>query len=104
MANTLKNTKTTVKKGKKLNDEDILNDILISMKHLVSSYAIGLNEASNKNIYKLFSSLLNNSSKLQAELFDMSFKKGWYTIETAEDKKIDNAYKKYNNSLKDIEN
>ena len=43
MANTLKNTKTSIKKGKNLNDEDILNDILISMKHLVSSYAIALN-------------------------------------------------------------
>jgi len=104
MANTLKNKKTNVKKGKKLNDEDILNDILISMKHLVSSYAIALNEASNKNIYKLFNSLLNNSSKLQAELFDMSFKKGWYTIETAENKKIDNAYNKFNTCLKDIDN
>ena len=104
MANTLKNNKTTVKKGKKMNDEDILNDILISMKHLVSSYAIALNEASNKSIYKLFSGLLNNSSKLQAELFDMSFKKGWYTIETADNKKIDNAYNKFNTCLKDIEN
>ena len=104
MANTLKNTKTSVKKGKKLNDENILNDVLISMKHLVSSYAIALNEASNKNIYKLFNNLINNSSKLQAELFDMSFKKGWYTIETAEDKKINNAFKKFNNCLKDIEN
>jgi len=104
MANTLKNNKTAVKKGKKMNDEDILNDILISMKHLVSSYGIAINEASNKNIYKLFNSLLNNSSKLQAELFDMSFKKGWYTIETAENKKIDNAYNKFNTCLKDIDN
>jgi len=104
MANTLKNNKTAVKKGKKMNDEDILNDILISMKHLVSSYAIALNEASNKNIYKLFNSLLNNSSKLQAELFDLSFKKGWYTIETADNKKIDNAYNKFNFCLKDIDN
>lgn len=104
MTNTLKNTKVSVKKGKKLNDEDILNDVLISMKHLVSSYGIAVNEASNKNIYKLFNSLLNNSSKLQAELFDMSFKKGWYVIETAEDKKINNAYNKFNSSLKDIDN
>ena len=104
MANTLKNTKTLVKKGKKLNDEDILNDVLISMKHLVSSYSIALNEASNKNIYKLFSSLLNNSSKLQSELFDISFKNGWYTIETADSSKIDKTFKKFNKSLNDIEN
>ena len=103
MSSTLKNNKTIVKKGKKLNDKDILNDVLISMKHLVSSYGIAVNEASNKNIYKLFNSLLNNSSKLQAEIFDISFKKGWYTIETADNKKINNAYNKANNCLKDIE-
>jgi len=104
MGKTLKNTKVSVKKGNKLNDEDILNDILISMKHLVSSYAVGLNEASNKNIYKLFSNLFNNSSKLQADLFDMSFKLGWYNIETADEKKINKAYNKFNSCLKDIEN
>ena len=103
MGEIMKNTKTNVKKGKDLNDEDILNDILISMKHLVSSYAIALNEASNKNIYKLFNTVLNNSSKSQANLFDLSFKKGWYTIETADNKKIDNAYSKFSNCLKDIE-
>jgi len=104
MGEILKNNKTTVKNGSKLNDEDLLNDILISMKHLVSSYAIGLNEASNKNVYKLFSTVLNNSSKLQANLFDLSFKKGWYTIETADNKKIDNAYNKFKKCLNDINN
>ena len=74
MGETVKNTKTPIKKGLKLNDSDILNDILISYKHLVSSYAIALNEASNKNIYKLFLEVLTNSSKIQADLFDISFK------------------------------
>ena len=53
MGETIKNTKSQVKKGNNMNDEDILNDVLISYKHLVSSYATALNEASNKNIYKL---------------------------------------------------
>ena len=104
MGETLKNNKTSVKKGNKLNDEDILNDILISMKHLVSSYAIGLNEASNKKVYKLYNTVLNNSSKLQANLFDLSFKKGWYTIETADNKKINNTFNKFNKCLSDIDN
>ena len=104
MGETIKNTKTPVKKGKMLNDEDILNDILISMKHLVSSYGISLNEASNKNVYKLFFNLFTNSSKVQSDLFEMSFKKGWYTLETADEIKIENAYNKFNKCLSDISN
>lgn len=104
MGETLKNTKTSVKKGKELNDEDMLNDVLISMKHLVSSYGIALNEASNKNVYKLFLNVLTNSSKVQAELFDIAFKKGWYTLEIADETKIENAYNKFNKCLKDIIN
>ena len=103
MGETLKNTKIPVKKGYMLNDEDILNDALISFKHLVSSYAIALNEASNKSIYKLFSEVLTNSSKIQADLFDMSFKKGWYVLETADETKIDNAYKKFSKLLTELD-
>ena len=102
MGETLKNTKTPVKKGCMMNDQDILNDILISYKHLVSSYAISLNEASNKNVYKLFFEVLTNSSKIQADLFDISFKKGWYNLETADEKKIENAYNKFNKCLNEL--
>lgn len=102
MGETIKNTKTQVKKGYEMNDSDRLNDILISYKHLVSSYAIALNEASNKNIYKLFLNLLESSSKTQAELFQLAFSKGWYTLETAEEKKIETAYDKFNKCLSEL--
>ena len=85
-----------------MNDEDILNDILISYKHLVSSNAISLNEASNKNIYKLFLELFINCSKIQAELFDLAFKKGWYVLETADETKIENAYNKFSKALNEL--
>ena len=104
MGETVKNTKTPIKKGLKLNDSDILNDILISYKHLVNSYATALNEASNKNIYKLFLNLFESSSKIQAELFELSFKKGRYQLETAEETKIEKAYNKFNKCLSELSN
>ena len=104
MGEIVKNNKTAVKKGLKLNDSDILNDILISYKHLVSCYATALNEASNKNIYKLFLGLFESSSKIQSELFELSFKKGWYQLETAEETKIEKAYDKFNKCLSELSN
>lgn len=102
MGETLKNTKVKVSNNVVFNDEDILNDVLISFKHLVSSYAIALNEASNKEIYKLFYNVFSSSSKIQALLFDTSFKLGWYQIECADENKIENTYEKFNSNLTQI--
>ena len=102
MGETIKNNKTQVKKGIEMNNSDRLNDILISYKHLVSSYATALNEASNKNIYKLFLNLLEQTSKIQAELFQLAFQKGWYTLETADETKITKAYDKFNKCLNEL--
>lgn len=99
MGETIKNNKTQVKKGLEMNDSDRLNDVLISYKHLVSSYAISLNEASNKNIYKLYLNLFESSSKMQAELFQLAFQKGWYTLETADETKIEKTYNKFDKCL-----
>lgn len=103
MGETIKNTKTSVKKGCELNDENILNDVLLSYKHLVSSYAIALNEASNKNIYKVYLDAFLSSSKMQADLFQLSFQKGWYTLETADENKIENAFNKFNKCLCELD-
>ncbi|MBE6157071.1 MAG: spore coat protein [Firmicutes bacterium] len=102
MGETIKNNKTPLRKGFELNDSDILNDILNSYKHLVVSYATSLNEASNKNIYKLFFELFSNTSKNQAMLFELAFKKGWYQLETADEEKIENAYNKFNKCLDEL--
>ena len=102
MGETIKNNKTQVKKGLEMNDSDRLNDILISYKHLVSSYAIALNEASNKEIYNLFLNVFINSSKIQATIFDTSFKLGWYQIECADENKIEKSYNKFSSNLNQI--
>ena len=102
MGETLKNTKVKVNKNNGFSDEDILNDVLISFKHLVSSYAIALNESSNKEIYNLFYNVFSNSSKIQASLFDTSFKLGWYQLECADETKIEKAYNKFNSKLNQL--
>ena len=46
--------------------------------------------------------LLESSSKIQAELLELSFKKGWYQLETAEETKIEKAYDKFSNCLNEL--
>ena len=102
MGETIKNTETKVKKDYSMNEKDIINDILISYKHLVSSYAIALNEASNKDIYKLFFESFKNISSMQAKIFECAFQNGWYQLETADQTKIDKAYDKYSKMEKEL--
>ncbi len=102
MGETIKNTETKVKKDCSMNEKDIINDILISYKHLVSSYAIALNEASNKDIYKLFFESFKNISGMQAKIFECAFQNGWYQLETADQTKIDKAYDKYSKMEKEL--
>ena len=89
----IKNEETKIKKDKTLNDKDILNDTLLSFKFLVDNFAISLNEASNKWIYEHFKNAFDSLSLTQQTLFNVSFEKGWYTIEEAEKTKINESLK-----------
>ena len=102
MGEMIKNNKVSIKKDCSMNDYDYLNDILISYKHLVSCYATALNEASNKNIYNIIFNILENASKIQAELFECSFQNGWYELETADESKIEKTYNKFNKCLNEL--
>ena len=92
----IENKKTVVPKCSVQNEEDILNDILMTFKHLVTNYATALNEASNSVIYDKYFSQFEKISMLQAEIFEVLFQNGWYTLEKAEDKKITQKYDEYN--------
>jgi len=92
--NKVQNEKIEVPKGLELNDENYLNDILSSLKCLVSNYAFVLNEASNMNYYNVIKQIFDETSLLQRDFFDALFQRGWYCLERAEQQKIDEALNK----------
>lgn len=92
--NKVQNQKVEVPKGLELNDENYLNDILSSLKCLVSNYACVLNEASNINYYKVIKQIFDETSLLQRDFFDALFQRGWYCLECAEQMKINEAIQK----------
>lgn len=95
MAKQVKNTKVEVPSSTSMNDEDILNDVLLSFKMLVDNLAIAINEASNDHVYKEYMQLFTDTSKMQAKLFETSFKKGWYILEEADESKITQKYDEF---------
>ena len=91
-----------VSSTKSMNDKDILNDVLISLKDLSNNYSIATNEMSNKKLFKELNSIYDETKEAARKAYDLAFSKGWYVLEEAERKKIDEAYNKYNKHLKEL--
>ena len=88
----IENTKVEVPTGIELNDKDITNLTLTSLKNFTKNYAVSLTEASNNELYKVLKTHFDNISKLQRETFELLFKNGWYILEEADGSKVGEKY------------
>lgn len=86
--NKVQNEKIEVSTTIELNDENYLNDILISLKSLVGNYACVMNEASNMNYYNVVKQLFDETSAIQRNFFDGLFQRGWYCLERTDNTKL----------------
>lgn len=102
MNNSISNPKTEVSKGTSLNDKDYMNSLLGTLKEMVKNYAVALTEASNKNLYNEFKTMFDEYSNLQREVYETMFRKGWYTLEKAEQQKLDSKYQTLNQEFMDL--
>ena len=102
MNNSISNPKTEVSKGTSLNDIDYMNSLLGTLKEMVKNYAVALTEASNKNLYNEFKTMFDEYSNLQREVYETMFGKGWYTLEKAEQQKLDSKYQTLNQEFMDL--
>lgn len=99
MNNKIKNQKVEVPAGKQFNDRDYSNSLLSTLKELEKNYSISLTEVSNECLYKKFRIMFDNISKLQRDVFELMFRKGWYEIEKADENKMTEKYQMLNNEF-----
>lgn len=102
MNNSISNPKTEVPKGTSLNDKDYMNSLLGTLKEMVKNYAVALTEASNETLYNEFKTMFDEYSTLQREVYETMFRKGWYTLEKAEQQKLDSKYQTLNQEFMDL--
>ena len=102
MNNSISNPKTELSKGTSLNDKDYMNSLLGTLKEMVKNYAVALTEASNENLYNEFKTMFDEYSNLQREVYETMFRKGWYTLEKAEQQKLDSKYQTLNQEFMDL--
>ena len=101
--NKISNPKTEVPKGLGLNDKDYITSFLTCLKEMEKNYTVALTEASNEYLYNKYEKIFNELSKMQRKVYEEMFKKGWYCLEKAESKKINEKYQTLSTEYNDLE-
>jgi spore coat protein CotF len=70
-------------KGAEMNERDFLNDILATEKYLTDNFNIFVREASNQILHQQTMKILNESHVTARNLFNLMFRKGWYSLTAA---------------------
>jgi spore coat protein CotF len=100
--NEVKNEQAMVPETKEMNDRDRLMDTLETLKNMTNNYSIFLNEASNEGLYNEGFRMFKDLQEIQRELFELLFKKGWYTLEKADENKINKKYNEYTGKTNEL--
>lgn len=103
MNNEISNPKTEMSETSLMNDRDYLTTILGLEKGMVKDYAVSLTEASNAELYNEFYDMFEDTCELAREAYDLMFKKGWYSVETADENKINQKLTTLTEEISQIE-
>ena len=75
----------------KMNEKDVLTDLLSSQKFITGAYNTFCCEAADPALRSSLMSMLQDEHSIQAELFGTMNQKGFYTVKKAEDPKVNAA-------------
>ena len=103
MNNKIQNPKIELDSSIEMNDENYLNDILETEKNMSVNFTYALNEASNETLFNEIYEMFKQIKEAQRILFELSFRKGFYTLEKAETNKINEEYNTLLNKFNEIE-
>lgn len=100
--NEIKNPKMEVPTGIEMNDCDYLKSVLELEKNLSNNYSIALNEASNDYLYEDYFTLFEDTKDAAREVYNLLFQYGWYTLEEAEEQKVNNKISCFETKLEEL--
>lgn len=103
MNNKIQNPKIELDSSIEMNDENYLNDILETEKNMSVNFTYALNEASNETLFNKIYEMFKQIKEAQRILFELSFRKGFYTLEKAETNKINEEYNTLLNKFNEID-
>ena len=80
-------------------DKERIKELLMTEKHLTGSYNSFANETSSKNLHQDLLTILNDEHELEFRLFEEMQKRGWYSVEFADQNAIDKTKQNYNKMI-----
>ncbi|MFG6116975.1 spore coat protein [Halobacillus sp. MO56] len=78
-----------------MNERDFVNDQLATEKYMTDAYNVALNEASNQNLYNDLATIFKETQDCQRDMYNLMFKKGWYSLEAADQQKLQQSYQQF---------
>ena len=78
-----------------LSEKEILQDGLISQKHITESYNTFAGECVNEQLRSTFLNILGDEHRIQADMFCNLQSNGWYQVENAPAQKVQQARQKF---------
>ena len=82
-----------------MGDKEILQDGLISQKHITESYNTFAGECVNEQLRSTFLQILDEEHQIQADMFCTLQSNGWYQVEPAQQQKVDQARQKFSTQV-----
>lgn len=78
-----------------MDDRNLMENMLMLEKGICDLYMHGAIESSTENVHQTFSNSLNDSLKLQDDIYKKMQAKGWYQTDTAETAKLNSVKQKF---------
>lgn len=78
-----------------MQDRDIMENALLVEKGACDLYLHGALESTTAEVHTAFKDALNESLNLQNKIYNLMVEQGWYTVEMAEQEKIDKSKNKF---------
>ena len=102
MNNQISNPKVEVPTGIACNDKDYLNSLLSCLKEMSKNYVMAMIEASNESLFEKHKQVFLTLISLQREVYELMFRKGWYSLEKSDTQKINQKLQTLSNEYQDL--
>lgn len=102
MNNQISNPKVEVPTGIACNDKDYLNSLLSCLKEMSKNYVMAMTEASNESLFEKHKQVFLTLISLQREVYELMFRKGWYSLEKSDTQKINQKLQMLSKEYQDL--
>ncbi len=84
-------------KGPQMNDRDMVNETLAGLKYITDGLNVFTREASHQALHRDVANMLLETHGQAREVFNLMFRKGWYTLEPEDAQKLQQTHQQFIN-------